>query len=111
MNSSVRRRERRVKQAADDRSDPAVRRDDAAQRYELVANGEVIGSATYHLRDGAVVVPHTEIDAHRRGRGLGALMVKGVLDDLDARGLTVVPSCPFVARYIDDHPEYAHLVA
>jgi predicted GNAT family acetyltransferase len=88
-----------------------VRRDDAAQRYELVQHGQVVGFATFHLRNGSVVVPHTEIDRARRGRGLGATLVRGVLDDIASRDLEVVPACPFVARYIDDHPEYRHLVA
>ena len=37
-------------------------------------------------------------------------LVSGVLDDIRARGLEVVPLCPFAAAYIRRHPEYADLV-
>ncbi|MFC6714248.1 GNAT family N-acetyltransferase [Branchiibius cervicis] len=33
------------------------------------------------------------------------------LDDLREKGVHVVPSCPYVRRWIDQHPEYADLVA
>jgi predicted GNAT family acetyltransferase len=94
-----------------DVTDAEVRRDDAANRYELVVDGRVIGIATYSERDGSIVVPHTEVDRGLRGRGLGAVLVKGVLDDVGERGLRIVPLCPFVGRYIDEHEEYGHLVA
>ena len=44
------------------------------------------------------------------GHGVGSRLVQGALDDLRARGLAVVPLCPFVAGFIDRHPEYADLV-
>jgi predicted GNAT family acetyltransferase len=33
------------------------------------------------------------------------------LDDAREQGLSVVPLCPFIAGYIDRHPEYCDLVA
>jgi predicted GNAT family acetyltransferase len=54
---------------------------------------------------------HTEVPAPLRGRGLGSQMMRGVLQDVRAQGLKVVPRCPFVASYIDRHPEFADLLA
>jgi hypothetical protein len=88
-----------------------VRRDDERRRYELVDDEQVVGVADFVLRDAVMVLPHTEIDARRRGRGLGDVLVGGVLDDVRARGMTVVPSCWFVREYIDRHPETADLLA
>ena len=34
----------------------------------------------------------------------------GALDDIRARGLRLVPFCPFVRSYIRRHPDYADLV-
>jgi predicted GNAT family acetyltransferase len=45
------------------------------------------------------------------GRGIGSRLVRGVLDIARAEGLKVRPLCPFVAAYIDKHPEYADLRA
>ena len=88
-----------------------IRRNADAHRYELVIDGEVVGVADY-VDDGSVVVlPHTEIASSRRGGGLGAVLVKGVLDDMRAQGRTVVPTCWFVREYIADHPEEVDLLA
>ena len=89
-----------------------VRRAEERGRYELYVDGELTGVADYHPEPGgAVVLPHTEIAADRRGRGLGAVLVRGVLDDLRAEGRTVVPRCWYVAEYIAGHPEDADMVA
>jgi predicted GNAT family acetyltransferase len=61
--------------------------------------------------DSTMVLPHTEIDPRQRGRGLGAVLVQGVLDDARARGASVVPACWFVREYIEQHPEHADLLA
>jgi uncharacterized protein len=42
---------------------------------------------------------------------VGARLVTGALDDLRARGFTVVALCPFVRAYLRHHREYADLVA
>ena len=82
------------------------------QRYELRRDDELLGFVDYRVRhDGVLVLPHAEIDPRRRGHGLGAHLVRGTLDHLRARPATVVPQCPFVARFIAEHPAYADLVA
>jgi predicted GNAT family acetyltransferase len=88
-----------------------VRRDDTKQRYELVDDGTLVGVADFVERDSVMVLPHTEIDPARRGRGLGDVLVGGVLDDARARNMRVVPSCWFVREYIDRHPDDADLLA
>jgi uncharacterized protein len=88
-----------------------VRRNDAEARYELVVDGRLVGIADFHVDGSVVVVPHTEIEAGLRGHGLGALLVKGVLDDIRESGRTVVPACWYVRQYLDEHPDEADLVA
>ena len=88
-----------------------VRRNDAQRRYELVVDDQVVGIADFHLDGSRVILPHTEIDPRRRGQGLGALLVAGVLEDIRSAGRTVVPACWYVRQYIDEHPEDADLLA
>jgi len=88
-----------------------VRRNDAQSRYELLVDGELVGIADFRVQDGTVVLPHTEIDGRRRGQGLGAILVKGALDDIRHAGRTVVPACWYVGQYIDEHPEERDLLA
>ncbi len=88
-----------------------VRDNPQRNRYELVVDGEVVGVADYDGEGDVLVFPHTEIEPARRGSGLGAELVRGALDDVRRRGRRVVPSCWYVAQFIDEHPEYADLRA
>jgi predicted GNAT family acetyltransferase len=89
----------------------AVTKNETASRYELHVDGELVGIADYSERGDVVVIPHSEIDPSRRGQGLGAVLVQGALDDVRTAGRTVVPSCWYVAQFIDEHPAYKDLVA
>jgi predicted GNAT family acetyltransferase len=82
-----------------------------ASRYELRLGGRVVGFADYRLRDGRIAFTHTEIDEECEGRGFGSRLAAGALDDVRRRGLEVAPLCPFIARYIELHPELEELVA
>ena len=88
-----------------------VTKNEAEARYELRVDGEVVGIADYVEQGGAVVLPHTVIDRARRGQGLGAVLVQGVLDDVRPTGRTVIPSCWYVAQFIDENPSYKDLLA
>ena len=79
-------------------------------RYELHIDGGLAGFAAYRLKDDSVVFTHTEINSGVGGHGHGGTLVRAALDDVRARGLSVVPLCPFVKAYIEKHPEYADLL-
>jgi hypothetical protein len=53
---------------------------------------------------------HTEVEEAVEGTGVGSQLVREALDDFRARGLGVVPVCPFVSAYLRRHPEYADVV-
>ncbi|HEU5150682.1 MAG TPA: GNAT family N-acetyltransferase [Iamia sp.] len=84
---------------------------DEAGRYEVRVDGELAGFADRTVRDGLMVLPHTVVDRRFRGRGLAAELVRRALDDARAGGLKVVPSCWYVAQYIDEHPADQDLLA
>jgi uncharacterized protein len=88
-----------------------VRNNALRSRYELGFDGRIVGFADYRADGDVVVFPHTEIEPSMRNQGLGAELVRGVLDDVRARGGTVVARCWYVAEFIDQHPEYADLLA
>jgi predicted GNAT family acetyltransferase len=80
-------------------------------RYEIEVDGEVAGFINYRRDEGVIDLVHTDVAPRFEGKGVGATLVQGALDDLRARGLKVRPTCPFVAKYIHRHPEYQDLVA
>ena len=89
-----------------------VRNNPTANRYEVWADGELAGYARYVLRPGRISFVHTEVDEAYGGHGLGGRLARAALDDARARGLVVVPYCPFIAGYIERHLDrYRDLVA
>jgi predicted GNAT family acetyltransferase len=89
---------------------PDIRQNVARQRYELDTEAGA-ALAFYRLHDGVMTFTHTEVPAALRGRGIGSAMMRAVLNDVRAQKLKVVAGCPFVADYIDRHPEFADLLA
>ena len=82
----------------------------AAQRFVVRVDGAEAG-ATYYRRVGdRVVFTHTEVDDAYGGRGIGSALARGALDAVRAHGERVVPLCPFIAAYIDRHPDVADLI-
>lgn len=86
-----------------------VTRNDAARRYEMPVEGG-LAFASYREAPGALIVHHTEAPPQLQGRGVGSALVRGMLDDIRARGLKVSPACSFVRAFIRRHPDYADLV-
>ena len=82
----------------------------AASRFELALEG---GPAfvTYRRAGALLVLTHAEVPQRLEGRGVGTRLVRGALELIRARGETFVPRCPFIARYVERHPEYRDLVA
>lgn len=91
--------------------DVEIRNAEDASRYELRVDGELASIATYRVfDDNTIVFPHTETAPRWRGRGLAEQVVGRALDDARAAGRSIVPTCWFVARFVDQHPAYADLV-
>lgn len=85
--------------------------DNAAEgRYETVVDG-MIAILEYDLAGDRITLRHTEVPVALEGRGIGGALARHALDDAKARGLTVIPTCPFVIRYLGRHHEYLPLVA
>ena len=82
----------------------------SGNRYEVRVDGEVAGSAHFRITPEAVVFTHTIVKPEYEGHGVGSTLARGALDDVRARGERVVAECPFIAAYIDKHPEYADLL-
>jgi uncharacterized protein len=82
-----------------------------ASRYELRLGGHLVGLAAYRRRDGRISFTHTEVDESCEGRGFGSRLAAAALEEARLQGLDVVPLCPFIAHYIERHPEYEPLGA
>jgi predicted GNAT family acetyltransferase len=85
--------------------------DPAGQRYVARLGDKVAGFSEYRRVRGRLIFFHTEVDPAFEGRGIGGRLAAGALDDVRARGLTFTVKCPFIASYLERHPEYEDLRA
>lgn len=92
-------------------TDPHVIDDAGADRYTIEVDGRVVGRAEYTDVDGVRVFTHTEIEDGHEGEGLGGALVAGAMEEVASRGMPIVPLCPFVASWLERHPEHAGVVA
>ncbi|MGW8762669.1 GNAT family N-acetyltransferase [Streptomyces sp. NPDC055815] len=88
---------------------PVVRRVDPRHRYEILVDGERAGLTAYRDRDDRRVFFHTEIDDAHAGQGLAAILVEQALTDVRASGMRIVPVCPYVAKFLKKHEEFADI--
>ncbi|MBB5787005.1 GNAT family N-acetyltransferase [Jiangella mangrovi] len=82
-----------------------------ARSYAAYLGGTRVGELTYSRRDDEIVALHTVVEEAAEGKGVGGALARALLDDAREGGLKVVPQCPFVAAYLERHPEYTDLVA
>ena len=72
--------------------------------HEAVIDYAPAGSGVLDLR-------HTFVPRELRGRGIASRLTQHVLDYARAEGLKIMPTCSFIATFIDRHPGYRDLVA
>lgn len=78
--------------------------------YEAYLDGRTVGALTYSRRGDVVTALHTEVSRDAKGQGVGSTLARALLDEARASGRTVEAQCPFVAGWIDRHPEYADVL-
>lgn len=78
-------------------------------RFEVTVEGHV-AHADYRIDGDVITFTHTIVPPALEGRGIASRLILHALNDVRARGLRVVPQCPFVSAYIRKHPEWADLL-
>ncbi|GAA3517608.1 GNAT family N-acetyltransferase [Aeromicrobium panaciterrae] len=80
-------------------------------RYEIHVDGTLAGFTQAFVDGDVVTFPHTVVLDEFEGQGLASQLVAAALDDVRAKGLKVIATCPYVSRFIKKHAEYADLLA
>lgn len=91
-------------------TEPEVKDNPSASRFEVHVDGELAGFAEYKLKTGQISFTHTEVDDRFSGQGLASKLVRAALDEVRGRELAVLPFCPYVRGWIAKHPDYVDLV-
>ena len=79
-------------------------------RYVVEVDDVIAGFTVYHLAGGRHIFVHTEIQSTYSGQGVGSALVRYALDDVKSKGGKIVPLCPYVAGWIEHHPEYKAII-
>jgi predicted GNAT family acetyltransferase len=79
-------------------------------RYVISTDGVPVGYAAYVLRGGRRIFVHTEVDEGHEGEGLGSRLAHDALELARRSGQPIVPLCPFIAAYLQRHPEFDDLI-
>lgn len=90
--------------------DISIRQRQDKQRYELEVGGALAAFADYRPGAGHADFVHTEVLPQFEGKGLGSKLARYALDDTRRQSLKVVATCPFIAKFVQGHPEYQDLL-
>ncbi len=53
---------------------------------------------------------HTYVPPELRGRGLAEILTQQSLTYAQSHHIQIIPSCPYVAKFMDKHPEFTPLI-
>ncbi len=86
-----------------------VQHNQAANRYEVEVGGKT-AIAEYSRAGDVVTFTHTKVPRELEGQGIASDLIAGALADVRNQGLKIIPECPYVAGYIERHPDLQDLV-
>jgi uncharacterized protein len=79
-------------------------------RYEARVDGELVGYTEYRHHDGTTMLARTEVPEELQNKGIGAALARFAIDAARKAGKQIEPADPFIAGWIERHPEYAEMV-
>ncbi|MCX5084511.1 MULTISPECIES: GNAT family N-acetyltransferase [Streptomyces] len=88
---------------------PSVERNDERHRYEILVDGVRAGLTAFRDHGAQRVFFHTEVDEAYAGQGLAGRLVQEALTDVRKSGKRIVPVCPYVAKFLKKHEEFADI--
>ncbi|MDP1617565.1 GNAT family N-acetyltransferase [Phenylobacterium sp.] len=90
-------------------TEPEIRDAPERRRYELSMLGDV-AVVTYNLNPPNLMITETLVPERLEGQGLASRLARHVIADAKARGLLILPVCPYFSAYLQKHPEEAEVV-
>ncbi|MGO8872139.1 MAG: GNAT family N-acetyltransferase [Acidimicrobiales bacterium] len=79
-------------------------------RLEVIVHGQ-LAELRYQEDNGSLVLVHTEVPDALGGHGIGGTLVRAAVERARRDGMSVVPRCPFAARWLRQHADELNGVA
>jgi uncharacterized protein len=77
--------------------------------FELERDGQV-ATLQYSIAGRVLALLHSEIPEALRGGGVASTLARTALDWARANHMKIDVVCPFVAAFLETHPEYSDLI-
>ena len=85
-----------------------ILREDGQKGGYFLREGKATAILTFSVvAPDLIIADHTEVPEALRGTGAGGRLVAHMVDDARARGIRIVPLCPFVNAQRLKHPDWA----
>jgi hypothetical protein len=88
---------------SDDRRDVVV--DEPANNRFVVEQAGGLAELVYRRDGDRLVLVHTGVPEKDRHRGVAGLLVQAAVERAVKEHLTLVPSCSYARKWLQDHPE------
>lgn len=79
-------------------------------RFELTVGGQTV-FADYRRNGDTLLISYVEAPPSLRGSGAAGRLMEGVMEQVRAEGLKVVPVCSYAALWMRRHRQHADLLA
>ena len=86
-----------------------IRHEPEARRFVADIDGKTAYITYRELDRGILELDHTYVPREFRGGGIASQLTARALEYARERDCKVVPTCPFVAAYVERHAEYREL--
>jgi len=84
--------------------EPDIQHEEGKRYY--MQFGDERAELTYREDDKTRDFRHTYVPDDLRGRGIAERLVRHALDDTLLHGYKFTPTCPYVERFVEKHPQY-----
>ena len=78
-------------------------------RFETEIDGE-FAYVEYRFYKDDMALMHTFVPDPARGKGISSALAKFALEYVKEKKINLIVYCPFIAKYIKQHPEYESLI-
>ena len=89
---------------------PDVRHEPDQNRFAAAVDGGT-AELEYQRAEDVLIFVHTFVPEAARGQSVGEALVETALDHVRENDLRMVPQCPFVKHYVEEHPDAQDLLA
>lgn len=74
-------------------------------------DGKLLAEITFpNINDKTVDINHTFVDQSLRGQGIAGKLMEELIQELENRNLTAIPTCSYAVKWFEKHPEHGNLL-